>query len=167
MKRKTRLILSIVITLIILILYAFIFLMNQLSKDIKMYADIKDLKEVEFKDFEKTEIDNKDDQNIKDLSYQEYYGAAYVGQGDKIILYAYIFDDVESAKQYRANIADGGNYMDSGYTKRYLFVNEMVVMDHEKVYYVKAKNDKIFDEFLENLNQYLDLPLSSYEIPET
>ena len=167
MKRKTRLILSIVITLIILILYAFIFLMNQLPKDIKMYADIKDLKEVEFKDFEKTEIDNKDDQNIKDLSYQEYYGAAYVGKGDTIILYAYIFDDVESAKQYRTNMTGRDNYVDVGSSKRDFAVNEMIVVDYEKVYYVKAKNDKIFDEFLENLNQYLDLPLSSYEIPET
>ena len=135
------------------------------KQDIKMFNDIQELEIDVFENAKRENIDHYSDKYLKNLEYQEFYGALYELSNDKIILYAYVFNDTENACRYFENVTGKNNFPDdTTFLKSFgMLGGNMIVMENNKVYYIEAKKRKNFEHFVDVLNEKLSVSIYSYE----
>ena len=99
------------------------------------------------------------DKDLDDLSYNKFWGGKFKSDSLKYEIFAYEFEDNDSALQYYANVSGGGKNIDLSYQEKHngLFLAssgmtsyELVVISQNRAYKLIAPN-RYIDEVSELL----------------
>lgn len=126
----------------------------------KMFANIEELDAVKIDGAVLTPLDSAEDTMLKGLSYLEYRGFSCEMGGHTATVFAYVFEDSATAKQYYKNVTgittgQDATYVGSGGIGLFGYSASLVALSNEKILYVHSRNRACYREVTEALNACL------------
>ena len=158
MKKKKRITLSIILSILILMVFVFVIpMINILPSKVeyKMFDNVEEFMFVE--EIAEDILSPSTDKNIKGISFTESKEFRIKYDGAIYNIYVYVFENINATNEYYKKVTGKHNdraetFSSSG---NYYFSTSLVVLSNNRVYRITGPGNKKFTKFIGTMNTYL------------